>query len=453
MKSPGGRGGGSSSCRPREKHFVLRRSRKVRGGGGKKGASSSSAAQQLLDVIEAPHNPDDNVVAEELLEEYAAVLYGGMGEDRVVGGQTVDEQNVGQKTTAAAGKRAGKKEEKKRAAEERGVEKRRRSDAAQEKKRGGVGLPRAEEDEETLPAAKKVPRAISKKGPSLVRFHNVTTIASRGSTLTKSYRALVELPYGDGHSSEPKNEFLSSLPKSVPAWAATDPDDRGDSPSLPRTTTATTPPTPPLDRQPPKLQPVVIKRTIRRQIRLAEDDIASARKLLRRLVYRAELDLDLSGVLAEVAASVARTADLRSEADSIEKLRSNLARAGMLGSAVGVPEVVSCPEVGPLAREGILVTTALRGVDVSDTYVMQHAAASGEKERRRFVDVVFKAFAQMCLADGCFPSNPMPENLLYMYSGQASEGEGVNGIGLGWTGLDWIGSQCFFGERTQRRRM
>lgn len=358
----------------------------MRGGYAKKG---SSTAQRLLDVIEAPHKAGDNVVAEELLEEYAAILYAGMGEERVGGGETVGENKV---------------------VKERAVG---------ERKNGAnqnvVGLPKVAE---TRPV--KATRVKGKKGPSLVRFHNVTTVASRGSTLTKSYRALVELPYGDGHSA-PKNDHFSSLPKSVPAWAAPD---QGDevagvgSRSLPTTTTATAPPTPPLAGQPPKFQPVVIKRTIRRQILLAEDDISLARKVLRRLVYRAELDLDLSGVLAEVAATVARTADLRSEAASIEKLRSNLARAGMLGSAVGVPEVVSCPELGPLAREGILVTTALRGVDVSDKYVMQHAAASGEKERRRFVDVVFKAFAQMCLEDGCFPSNPMPENLLYMYSGQ-----------------------------------
>lgn len=388
-KSAEGHGSSSSpSCRVREKHFVLRRSRKVRGGHDAKTITStgSSTAQQLLDVIEAPHNPDDNVVAEELLEEYAAVLYAGMGEGRVAGGETAGEE---------------------RAIRGRAVEET-RSGAIQ----SVVGLPQVE-----------APRAIAKKGPCLVRFHNVTTIASRGSTLTKSYRALVELPYGDGHSA-PKNDH-SSLSKSASAWAAPDVHSEvvgADSSLLPTTTTATTPSMPPPARQPPKLQPVVIKRTIRRQILLAEDDIASARKVLRRLVFNAELDLDLSGVLAEVAAAVARTSDLRSEAANIEKLRSNLARAGMLGSAVGVPEVVKCPEVGPLARQGLLVTTALRGVDVSDKYVMQHAAARGEKERRRFVDVVFKAFAQMCLEDGCFPSNPMPENLLYMYSGQVREG-------------------------------
>ncbi|CAN0388117.1 unnamed protein product, partial [Ectocarpus fasciculatus] len=166
------------------------------------------------------------------------------------------------------------------------------------------------------------------------------------------------------------------------------------------------------------LQPVVIKRNVRRQLMLAEDDLAAARKVLRRLTFRAEIDLDMSGVLAAVAAAVSRARDLRTEARSIEKVRSNLFKAGMLGSVVGVPEVLSCPELGALARKGILVTTALRGVDVSDSYVMQHAAPGGEKERSRFLDGVFKAFGQMCLADGCFPSNPLPENLLYMYSGQ-----------------------------------
>lgn len=364
LQSPTGRG---ASGKDSNKHFVLRRSRKVRGGQAKK----ASATQQLLNVIEGDHkhaqNDDDDdddggVVAEELLEEYAAVLYAGSSEEE-----------RRQSTAPPAARRARSPGKKK----------------------------------ETTPK----PAKVNAKGP-LVRFHNVTTVASRGSTLTKSYRALAELPYGDG-TPDGGSSFFSSNLRSVPAWAAADPEEEEvDSLPLPP------PPPPPLVLQPSALQPVVIKRTIPRQHRLAEADIASARKVLRRLTFNAEIDLDLSGVLSEIAAAVARAGDLRSEAERIEKVRSNLARAGMLGSMVGVPEVVSCPELGSLARKGILVTTALRGVDVSDTYVMQHAAPVGEKERSRFVDVVFKAFAQMCLADGCFPSNPMPENLLYMYSGQ-----------------------------------
>lgn len=350
----------------------------MRGGQAKK--ASSSATRQLLSAIEGDHDSratvardgdgDVDVVMadEDLLEEYAAVLYGGSGE----------EESVPQPA------------------------------------RGGGAAP----SPSSSPSARKKEtpkpaRAHAKGGGPLVRFHNVTTVASRGSTLTKSYRALAELPYGDGSPDGGGSSFFSKL-RSVPAWAAADPgDEDGDSPL---------PPPPPLALQPSALQPVVIKRTIPRQLRLAKDDVASARKVLRRLTFDSEIDLDLAGVLSEVATAVARAGDLRSEAERIEKVRSNLARAGMLGSAVGVPEVVSCPELGPLARKGALVTTALRGVDVSDTYVMQHAAPGGEKERGRFVDVVFKAFAQMCLADGCFPSNPMPENLLYMYSGQVRSG-------------------------------
>ncbi|CAM9886623.1 unnamed protein product, partial [Hapterophycus canaliculatus] len=257
------------------------------------------------------------------------------------------------------------------------------------------------------------------KGP-LVRFHNVTAIASPGSTLTKSYRALAELPYGDGQSGPKEDLYLlfPAKPSSAQAAAAAAADrdyreaepgaqQKERSPSVANRKNAR--------RQ---LQPVVIKRNVRRQLRLAEEDVAEARKVLRRLTFESDIDLDTSGVLAEVAAAVARTGDLREEADSIEKVRSNLARAGLLGSAVGVPEVLSCPELGPLARAGILVTTALRGVDVSDAYVMRHAAPRGETERHRFVEGVFAAFGQMCLGDGCFPSNPMPDNLLYMYSGQ-----------------------------------
>lgn len=256
------------------------------------------------------------------------------------------------------------------------------------------------------PPQEAPPGAVPAEGP-LIRFHNVTAIVSRGSTLTKSYHALAELPYGDGRGDA---DDTASNQKRLPAWAAPDP---GDEPEV-----NSAPEEPPPARVPPALQPVVVKRTVPRQVLLAEDDVAAARKVLRRMTFKAGVDLDLSGVVAGVAAAVARAGDLRSEAESIESVRSNLAHAGMLGSAVGVPEVVSCAELGPLARPGILVTTALRGVDVSDTYVMEHAAPRGGKERDRFVDGVFAAFGQMCLADGCFPSNPTPENLLYMYSGQ-----------------------------------
>lgn len=365
MQSPTGRS--ASGSKGSKKHFVLRRSRKVRGGQAKK--ASASATQQMMNAMEG-----ENALDEEMLEEFAAVLYAGSGED------------AKDATTVGGGAR----------------------DAKRAPSSSSSSSPRKKKETPPKPAK------VNAKAP-LVRFHNVTTVASRGSTLTKSYRALAELPYGDG-TPDGGSSFFSSRPRSIPAWAAADPEDEEVGTPLPLPLPPLPPP--PLVLQPSSLQPVVIKRTIPRQLRLAKDDIASARKVLRRLTFNAEIDLDFSGVLSEVAAAVARAGDLRSEAERIEKVRSNLARAGMLGSAVGVPEVVSCPELGPLARKGLLVTTALRGVDVSDTYVMQHAAPGGEKERGRFVDVVFKAFAQMCLADGCFPSNPMPENLLYMYSGQ-----------------------------------
>lgn len=259
----------------------------------------------------------------------------------------------------------------------------------------------------------EAPGSVPADGP-LIRFHNITTIASRGSTLTKSYHALAELPYGDGRGDDDDAAAAAAATtlgrKRLAVWAAPDPVDDLEVDAAAEASLQA--------RTPPALQPVVVKRTVPRQLLLAEDDVAAARKVLRRMTFKAEVDLDTSGVVSEVAAAVARAGDLRSEAESIESVRSNLAQAGMLGSSVGVPEVVSCAELGALARPGILVTTALRGVDVSDTYVMEHAAPQGGKERGRFVDSVFTAFGQMCLADGCFPSNPTPENLLYMYSGQ-----------------------------------
>lgn len=274
------------------------------------------------------------------------------------------------------------------------------------------------EEEEQEEASGAGISAVPAEGP-LIRFHNVTAIASRGSTLSKLYRAMAELPYGDGRGS-PDGDNASKW-RGLPAWVSRDPDDERD--LNPGVAQSVRPP-------PPPLQPVVIKRNIRRQLLLAEDDIAAAREVMRRMIFNARIDLDMSGVMAEVADAVARAGDLRCEAESIEKVRSNLARAGLLGSTVGVPEVVSCPELGSLARRGILVTTALRGVDVSDAYVMEHAAASGDKERHRFVDRVFTTFGQMCLADGCFPSNPMPDNLLYMYSGQVCcRGRVGSGVG------------------------
>lgn len=295
-----------------------------------------------------------------------------------------------------------------------------------------------QQEEEEQEEASGVPRSAVPAQGLLIRFHNVTAIASRGSTLSKSYRALAELPYGDGRGS-PDGDNASKW-RSLPAWASRDPDDERDlNPGV-----AQSPP--PSVRPPPlPLQPVVIKMNLPRQILLAEDDIAAAREVMRRMIFNARIDLDMSGVMSEVADAVARAGDLRCEAESIEKVRSNLARAGLLGSTVGVPEVVSCPELGSLARRGILVTTALRGVDVSDAYVMEHAAASGDKERHRFVDRVFATFGQMCLADGCFPSNPMPDNLLYMYSGQVCY-RGVSEVG---SGARFNGAQAIHQEEFQ----
>ncbi|CAN0386229.1 unnamed protein product, partial [Ectocarpus fasciculatus] len=63
-----------------------------------------------------------------------------------------------------------------------------------------------------------MPEGIPAEGP-LVRFHNVTTIASRGSTLTRSYRALAELPYGDGQVDPEGDSFslwYAKLQRGVP---------------------------------------------------------------------------------------------------------------------------------------------------------------------------------------------------------------------------------------------
>lgn len=287
--------------------------------------------------------------------------------------------------------------------------------------RGGIGA--RGDAESTSPPISTGGGALPAKGP-LVRFHNVTAIPSRGSTLTKSYRALAELPYGDGQSGPKDDLYLlfPAKPSSSQSWAADYREAGSDAQQQQNQQQQAEEPSA-RKKARRQLQPVVIKRNIRRQLRLAEEDVAEARKVLRKLTFESDIDLDTSGVLAEVAAAVARAGDLREEAGSIERVRSNLARAGMLGSAVGVPEVLTCPELGSLARGGVLVTTALRGVDVSDAYVMQHAAPRGESERDRFVEGVFAAFGQMCLGDGCFPSNPMPDNLLYMYSGQVRERE------------------------------
>ncbi|CAM9721934.1 unnamed protein product [Sphacelaria rigidula] len=269
---------------------------------------------------------------------------------------------------------------------------------------------------------------ISMEGP-LIRLHNVTAVASTGSVLTRFYHALAELPFGDADefaawsssylTGNSGGSSTSAAPRSADLpgwtrWAKLNPENVGNADGTDKAQSIADAHSPPK----PTLQPVVIKINVPRQLDLAADDVAAARRMLRRMAYRSKLDLDLSGVVAEVAAAVDKAGDLRIEADNIEKIRYNLARAGMLGSLVVVPQVVSCPELGKLARRGLLVTTALRGVDVSDARVMDHAAARGEKERSRFVDRLFTVFGQMCLADGCFPSNPMPDNLLYMYGGQ-----------------------------------
>lgn len=296
-------------------------------------------------------------------------------------------------------------------------------------------VPEAETNVRGLEAPGAWHTGVPTDGP-LIRLHNVTAVASPGSTLTKSYRALAELPFGDGRHHDDG--------KDVPAWAASGHIENDSSSSVGNGY-------PPRIPMASRLQPVIVKRTVPRQLLLAADDIASARRTLRRLTFHADLDLDLSGVVAEVTSAVSRAGDLRLEAHSIERVRSNLARAGMLGTAVGVPEVVSCPELGPLARCGLLVTTALRGVDVSDAYVMEHAAARGEKERTRFVDGVFAVFGQMCLADGYFPSNPMPDNLLYMYSGQVGECTGMSVTRIPGRGAEPISTVFFMSVGARRR--
>lgn len=265
--------------------------------------------------------------------------------------------------------------------------------------------------EESNPREMEAPGSWGQPSPPpgpLLLLHDVTPVPSLGSTLTKSYRAFAELPCGDGDGGG-RNPAERTPPPGFPT-AEADPAGGvggGSGPSP-----AGTPP------RPRQLEAVVIKRAAPVQHSLAADDVAAARRSLRRMTFRAGLDLDLSGVLAEAATALARSRDMRIEAKNVGRLRENLGRAGMLGAAVGLPEVISCPELGPLARRELLVTKVPKGVFVSDAYVMEHAAPRGGKERVRFLEGLFAAFGHMCLVDGCFPSDPRPDNILYMCNGE-----------------------------------
>lgn len=249
--------------------------------------------------------------------------------------------------------------------------------------------------------------SISSQAP-LIRLHNVAVLPSAGSTLTVSYSALAEHSRGDGCDENASEDIPG---RNIPANPVSD----AGSPAIDSCSSL-------LSSSLPSgsLRSVIIKRNSPRQLLLAADDLRAARRALRHMTFYAGIDLDLSGVLADIAGAVARTGDLRLEAEDIDLVRANLESAGMLGFSVDVPEVLSCPELGLLARNNLLVTAVLKGVAVSDSYLMEHAAPRGGKERLRFVEGLFAAFGHMCLVNGCFMSNPLPGNLLYMHSGQVS---------------------------------
>jgi ABC1 atypical kinase-like domain len=159
---------------------------------------------------------------------------------------------------------------------------------------------------------------------------------------------------------------------------------------------------------------VLVKRPRPRQAKLAHDDLQGLQSALRKLRHRGELELDADGVLAEARAAVASASDLTAEARSIRAVAANLAAAGLLGRTVQLPTVVDAPQLGPLVSSSLLVTTALRGVSAADARAVAHTAGS---ELQEWAEQCVAVFAHMLLADGLFPSNPHPGNLLYMRGG------------------------------------
>jgi ABC1 atypical kinase-like domain len=158
---------------------------------------------------------------------------------------------------------------------------------------------------------------------------------------------------------------------------------------------------------------VLVKRTRPRQTKLARDDLQGLQAALRRLRHRGELELDADGLLAEARSAVA--SDLTDEARSIRAVTANLAAAGLLGRTVQLPAVVDAPQLGPLVSSSLLVTTALRGVSAADARAVAHLCSAHELQE--WAEKCVAAFAHMLLADGLFPSNPHPGNLLYMRGG------------------------------------
>jgi ABC1 atypical kinase-like domain len=158
---------------------------------------------------------------------------------------------------------------------------------------------------------------------------------------------------------------------------------------------------------------VLVKRKRPRQAKLARDDLQGLQATLRRLRHRGELELDADGLLAEARAAVAN--DLTAEARSIRAVTANLAAAGLLGRTVQLPAVVDAPQLGPLVSSSLLVTTALRGVSAADVRAVAHLCSAHELQE--WTEQCVVVFAHMLLADGLFPSNPHPGNLLYMRGG------------------------------------
>jgi hypothetical protein len=167
-----------------------------------------------------------------------------------------------------------------------------------------------------------------------------------------------------------------------------------------------------------ELRAVVIKRPDPLQLELAADDVTRFRRAVRRLRARGCLDVDDEGLADDLEAVVSAACDMRVEASNIAEARSNLEAAGLLRVAVEVPEVVTLPEHGRLASETVLITTALRGVPLADTYTMEHAVAHEEGQRMAWIGKLLLTCGHMLLVDGLFPSNPLPEHLLYTYEGR-----------------------------------
>lgn len=155
-------------------------------------------------------------------------------------------------------------------------------------------------------------------------------------------------------------------------------------------------------------QLVAVKAQYKDQERLCKLDLANLSRLAL-FLQRNDLKFDLVSVVEEFQYQIPLEFDFEREAQMMQRISTNLSRAGIVPNRVVIPQVVQ-----NLVSRKVIVMNFVEGVKI-DRLVTENF---WNIDRNAILENIAMAYGHMLLVDGLFHADPHPGNLIFLEDGR-----------------------------------